>query len=120
MAQDGGPEDDKPRSGKRRRRPRTLDLKAKEVKAEEQQQNESAAKPTARQARAGASAASDQAPSAAEPSRFPFAVPILTGVAGALVGAILVYLLLPQTDSSDPRIGQLRNELATLTERIES
>jgi hypothetical protein len=115
MADEGRPEDDAPPpKPKRRRRPQTLDLTAKEVKADE--------KPAS-----GARTESPRADRGAEESRSSWdqmrsivPAPVLTGALGVIAGALVVYLLMPRSEGADPRVGQLTQQIATLSARIES
>lgn len=128
MAKDSRPEDDKPRS-RRRRRPQTLDLKAREIGAQEEARPESAAdapqeeqaSPSAAGAKARDQKSWTQMRARAGDWRALLPVPVLTGALGVLAGALIVFFLMPRGgDQADPRVGQLAQEVATLSERIET
>jgi hypothetical protein len=126
MAKASRPEDETPRSAKRRRRPPVLELKASEVSGDgakarkEKQKAESAKEANApvadslwEQLRARA-AATDWGSAISLPM-------IATGAASALAGALIVFLLMPpRGEGADPRVGELAGEVANLSERIKS
>lgn len=122
MADEGRPEDETPPpKPKRRRRPPTLDLTAKEVGADEKTKT---GKETPRSERAAESAGSTwdrvRARAAEGDWRSILPAPVATGALGVLAGALVVYLLMPRSESADPRVGQLTQEIATLSARIET
>lgn len=131
MAKASRPEDDSaPRSGKRRRRPQTLDLKAKEVSGSAPREGaakaEQTSASTSKQEKKAASGSPGgdweswfRAQSERERRAF-LPVPVLTGAIGVLAGALVVYFLMPQGESADPRVGKLTDEVATLSAKIES
>lgn len=124
MADEGRPADETPPpKPKRRRRPPTLDLTAKEVGAEEKGKGETRKEaPRAESTAESAGSTWDQmrARAASGDWRALLPTPVLTGVLGVIVGALVVYLLLPRGESADPRVGQLTQEIATLSARIET
>jgi hypothetical protein len=124
MAENDRPEDEAPQQPppkpKRRRRPPTIDLTAKEVGADDQPKNDAGqtsqnaggtptGKPGWRE-RAGGFTGSSAVAAAA-----------LTGLGGAALGALVVYLLVASGGTAtDPRVAELTGEIAKLSARVES
>lgn len=121
MADEGRPEDEAPSpKPKRRRRPPTLDLKAKEVKAGETAAGRAREEAPRAENEASASGSGWEQMRARVAAGDRWAMPVLTGVVGVLAGALVVYLLMPRGEGADPRVGQLTQEIAALSARIET
>jgi len=124
MADEGRPEDEAPSpKPKRRRRPPTLDLTAKEVKAEQKAAGggrKESARAESGAAESGSNWDQMRARAAAGDWRSIVPPPVSTGALGVIAGALVVYLLMPRSEGADPRVGQLTQEIATLSARIES
>jgi len=121
MAKGSRPEDDRPpRSAKRRRRPPVLELKASEVGGKTGDEKPNAERD--RTANAAAETAWDRirAQTSAIDWRGFATTPLITGAAGAVAGALIVFLLIPRGESADPRVSELTGEVANLSARIES
>ena len=115
MAESDRPEDTQPpQPRKRRRKPPVLDLQAKEIGGEEQRAQAEA--PKDEQA-AGAETAT------AQPTQFDWRAlagnPLLAASAGLVIGAAIVYALLPRVQTGEPQASALQNEIANLSARIE-
>lgn len=127
MAKESRPGDETPpRSGRRRRRPPTLELKATEVREDvpraEADQGQSKESARGASPKSATRSAWDRvrAQAAAGDWRGLLPAPVLTGLAGVLAGALIAYLLIPRGESIDPRVGKLTEEVSALSSRIES
>lgn len=124
MADEGRPEDEAPSpKPKRRRRPPTLDLTAKEVKADKktsEQTGQEAPRAESGAAASGSSWDQTRARVTGGDWRSIVPAPVLAAVLGVLAGALVVYLLMPRGEGADPRVGQITQEIAALSARIET
>ncbi|MCC6949405.1 MAG: hypothetical protein IT539_16730 [Bradyrhizobiaceae bacterium] len=114
MAEGDRPDDaPPPPPRKRRRKPPVLDLKAKEIGgATERPQAEERKEEQARaHSPAEAAAGFDWRALATNP--------LVAASVGLIAGAAAVYALMPRAQIVDPQAGALRNEIATLSARIE-
>jgi hypothetical protein len=123
MAKGSRPENETPRSAKRRRRPPVLELKASEVGHGGEAHKEKPKTESDKKASA-ATGANPWERARAATMRLGSAVSlplIATGAASAIAGALIVFLLMPpRSESADPRVGELAGEVANLSARIES
>jgi hypothetical protein len=125
MAKGSRTGDETPRRAKRRRRPAVLELKASEVKPNDAKPRQE--KPDAKSSEKGEPAAGSawqRIRSQAGTMNFGGAVSlplIATGIASAVAGALIVFLLMPpRVEGADPRVGDLAGEVANLSQRIEA
>jgi hypothetical protein len=91
-----------------------LDLEAKEVGGQED-----AAQPRSEQGAPGRFWDGWRARAAAFEWRARF-LPVATGAAGVIGGALVAYLLLAPEETPDPRVGELSNQVAALSAQIEA
>jgi hypothetical protein len=123
MAKGSRPENETPRSAKRRRRPPVLELKASEVEQDGKAHKEKPKTESDSKASAAAGANPwERARAATMSLGSAVSLPLIaTGAASAIAGALIVFLLMPpRSESADPRVGELAGEVANLSERIKS
>ena len=123
MAKGSRPENETPRSTKRRRRPPVLELKASEVGQGGEAHKEKPKTESDKKASAATGANPwERARATTMSLGSAVSLPLIaTGAASAIAGALIVFLLMPpRSENADPRVGELADEVANLSERIKS
>jgi hypothetical protein len=116
--------DTSPKARRRRRTP-VLELKATEAGGQSGAARDEKPKSGDRRQAPGAAAKAAwerlRAQAGAAEWRGIVSMPVLTGAAGVVAGALIVFLLMPtRSEVADPRVGELAGEVANLSARIES
>jgi hypothetical protein len=124
MAKSSRTGNDTPKARRRRRSP-VLELKATETGGQSGAARDEKPKSGGKQQAPGAAAKAAwerlRAQAAAAEWRGIVSMPVLTGAAGVIAGALIVFLLMPRGgETADPRVGELAGEVANLSARIES
>jgi hypothetical protein len=125
MAKSSRTGNDTPPKARRRRRTPVLELKATEAGGQSGAARDEKPKSGGKQQAPGAAAKAAwerlRAQAAAAEWRGIVSMPVLTGAAGVVAGALIVFLLMPRGgETADPRVGELAGEVANLSARIES